>query len=47
MVENFTWQKTLAAQSVNLLPQIRTEQDRKHFEFKGKVIFLATSSAQL
>lgn len=47
MDENLTWQKTFAAELVNLVPQIRTEQDRKHFEFKGNIIFLNTSSAQL
>lgn len=47
MGENLTWQKTSAAEWVDLLAQIRTEHDKKQFEFKGKVIFLATSSAQL
>lgn len=46
MDENFSWQKTFTIEWVNLLFQIRMEQDRKHFEYKHMVNFLAPSSVQ-
>lgn len=47
MEENFSWQKAFTTEWVNLLLQIRTEQDGRHIEYKHMVSFMATSSAQL